>query len=75
MIQRINQPYLSEDDLPLVLTIPEVARFLRIGESTAYELAQNPNFPAVRIGRAVRVGRDELIAWWKREMSPARKAM
>ncbi|WP_425622940.1 helix-turn-helix domain-containing protein [Brevibacillus borstelensis] len=74
MKKRIDQPYLSKNDLPMVLTIPEVARFLRIGESTAYELAQNPNFPAVRIGRVVRVGRDELIAWWEREMSSSRNA-
>jgi excisionase family DNA binding protein len=73
MRKRKDQPYLSEEDLPMVLTIPEVAKFLRIGESTAYELAQNPTFPAVRIGRVVRVSRDHLIEWWERQVQP--KAM
>lgn len=75
MRKRNDQPYMTENDLPMVLTIPEVAKFLRIGESKAYEIAQNPTFPAFRIGRVVRVGRDELLAWWEREMRSTRNAV
>lgn len=50
-------------DLPPVLTMADVARYLRIGTSTAYELAHRPDFPAIRIGRTVRVRRDDFIAW------------
>jgi excisionase family DNA binding protein len=42
---------------PDVLTIPEVARLLRIGRNSAYEAAQRGELPIVRIGRRVLVPR------------------
>ncbi len=47
--------------LPLLLTVPEAARILRIGVSRAYEMAQRGEIPAIRIGHRVRVPRDELL--------------
>jgi excisionase family DNA binding protein len=48
------------------LTVSEVAEFLRIGKTTVYELCKyNPSFPAVRIGRQLRVFKSELIEWLK----------
>lgn len=49
--------------LPPVLTIMEVANYLRIGRTMAYELARRRDFPALRIGRAVRIPRDRFLAW------------
>lgn len=45
------------------LKVPEVAEVLRIARSRAYELVQNGEIPAVRIGRSVRVSRKELDRW------------
>jgi excisionase family DNA binding protein len=43
------------------LTVPEVARELRIPRSRAYALFQQGSLPAVRIGeRSIRVNRHEL---------------
>ena len=43
------------------LTVPEVAKHLRIPRSRAYELIQGGELPAVRIGeRSIRVNRTEL---------------
>jgi excisionase family DNA binding protein len=43
------------------LTVPEVAKELRIPRSRAYELIQRGGLPAVRIGeRSIRVHRGEL---------------
>ena len=43
------------------LTVPEVARELRIPRSRAYELIAQGQLPAVRIGeRSIRVNRAEL---------------
>jgi len=36
--------------LPPILTMEDVARYLRIGRTKAYELAYRPDFPSVRIG-------------------------
>ena len=54
-------------DLPAVLTIEEAAAILRIGRSTAFEQARRfretggaEGIPNYRIGRALRVPRDEL---------------
>ncbi|WP_303800182.1 helix-turn-helix domain-containing protein [Alicyclobacillus macrosporangiidus] len=51
------------DELPTVLTMEDVARYLRIGRTAAYELAHRPDFPAVRIGRLVRVNREAFLRW------------
>jgi excisionase family DNA binding protein len=41
--------------LPAVLTVPEVARELRIGKNAAYRLIQSGQLRHVNIGRAIRV--------------------
>ncbi|HEY8415738.1 MAG TPA: helix-turn-helix domain-containing protein [Thermaerobacter sp.] len=49
------------EDLPMLLTVPEAAKVLRVGVSRAYEMAQRGEIPAIRIGHRVRVPRDELL--------------
>ena len=51
------------DQLPNVLTVPEVASYLRIGRTTAYELAKNGEIPSLKIGRQIRVFRDDLLKY------------
>ncbi len=50
----------SVTDLPLVLTVEEAARVLRIGRSSAYEAARTGELPTVRIGRILRVPRSAI---------------
>ncbi|WP_245628941.1 helix-turn-helix domain-containing protein [Alicyclobacillus shizuokensis] len=54
---------MTEQQLPPVLTMEDVAKYLRIGRTTAYELAHRPDFPAVRIRRLVRVNREAFLRW------------
>lgn len=51
------------EDLPLFLTPPQIAEILQIGRSSAYELVRSKGFPAVKIGRSVRVYREAFIRW------------
>ena len=45
----------------LTLTIPEVAKLLRIGRGTAYEAARNGTLPGVlHFGRTIRVSKYSL---------------
>jgi excisionase family DNA binding protein len=45
------------------LTVPEVARLLRINRGRAYEMANDGTLPGViRLGRTIRVDRNRLIA-------------
>lgn len=45
------------------LKVTEVAEFLRIGRTRAYELVSSGAIPSVRIGRNIRVSRKELERW------------
>lgn len=45
------------------LKVTEVAEFLRIGRTRAYELVSSGEIPSVRIGRNIRVSRKELERW------------
>ena len=48
---------------PLLLSLEEAARLLRISRGKAYSMAAAGELPIVRMGRSVRVRRDRLDAW------------
>lgn len=50
-------------DGPMLLTVPQLARQLQIGRDQAYNLTHIPSFPAIRIGRNVRINREQLQNW------------
>jgi excisionase family DNA binding protein len=50
------------DELPEFLTINEVATFLAIGRSSAYELIRTGRLPSVRFGRLIRIPKSALVA-------------
>jgi excisionase family DNA binding protein len=50
--------------LPAVLTVEEVAELMRVDRKTAYSAIAEGGIPGVRrIGRCIRVSRDELLRW------------
>ena len=55
--------YKSFEELPLMLSVPEVASVLGISRAGAYELVKSKGFPALTIGSRIIVPRDKLIAW------------
>ncbi len=48
-----------------VMTVSEVAQYLRVNPQTVYRKAKAGELPALRIGRAIRFRRSELEAWLK----------
>ena len=50
----------DQNDEPLTLTIPEVAKLLRVSRGTAYEAAKTGTLPTIRFGRTIRVPRRAL---------------
>jgi excisionase family DNA binding protein len=52
------------------LKVPEVAEVLSIVRSRAYELVGSGEIPSVRIGRSVRVSREELERWLEEQRQP-----
>ena len=55
--------YKSYDELPLTLSVPEVAAVLGISRAGAYELARSKGFPSLSIGSRIIVLKDKFIAW------------
>lgn len=54
----------SKDELPMFLTVMDVANLLGISRASAYELAREENFPKLKIvqGRTI-IPRDKLFDW------------
>ena len=55
--------YKSYNELPLMLSVLEVAAVLGISRAGTYELAQSKNFPSLSIGSRIVVPKDKFIAW------------
>ena len=64
-----GEPYRSFDELPVMLTIPQVASVLSISRAGAFELAHSKNFPAMLVGSRIVVPKDRLLAWVDRKVS------
>ena len=56
--------YKSKEDLPMFLTVMDVANLLGISRASAYELVREDNFPKLKIvqGRTI-IPRDRLLEW------------
>ena len=55
--------YNSFDELPLMLTIQDVAGVLGIGLAHAYEVVHRKDFPTITLGSRIILPRDKLMAW------------
>lgn len=56
--------YKSRDELPMFLSVMDVANLLGISRASAYELVREDNFPKLKIipGRTI-IPRDRLFEW------------
>ncbi len=48
---------------PEVLTVPEVAQFLRVAEKTVYGLVKRGELKAFRVGRVMRCHRADVLSF------------
>ena len=55
--------YTNYDDLPLMLSVPDVASVLGISRAGAYELVRSDGFPSLRIGSRLVVPNEKFIEW------------
>ena len=56
--------YKSKEELPMFLTVMDVANLLGISRASAYELVREDNFPKLKFvqGRTI-IPRDRLLEW------------
>ena len=46
-----------------LLTVMEMAKLLKISRSKAYALTKEKDFPIIKIGKSIRVLKNELYKW------------
>jgi len=63
----VNTSVKEINELPAVLTVEEMRHFLGVSRPVAYQLVQRRDFPAIRIGRAIRVPREALLQWVEKQ--------
>ena len=51
----------TPDNLPLVLSVPELAAVLHIGRNAAYELVNTGKIRSIRIGKNIRIPQSALL--------------
>jgi len=49
-----------------IMTVQEVAEYLRLNEMTIYRLAQEGKLPALKIGRSWRFKKELIDEWFRR---------
>lgn len=55
--------YKSYDELPLMLSVLEVAAVLGISRAGTYELVKSDGFPSLKIGSRIVVPKEKFISW------------
>ena len=59
--------YKTYDDLPLMLSVPDLAKVLGISRAGAYELAHSREFPSMKIGSRIIVLKDKFLLWIEKQ--------
>ena len=65
----MEKQYKTYDDLPLMLSVQDVASALGISRAGAYELVKSEGFPSMNIGNRIIVPKEEFILWIKQKVS------
>lgn len=55
--------YYNIESLPVMLTVADLSRLLRISRNTAYALVNEGKIPYVMVGRQIRIYRDDALAF------------
>ena len=59
----MSKIYTSYDELPIMLSVPQLAVVLNISRSGAYALARTEGFPSLKIGSRIVIPKGKLQNW------------
>ena len=59
----MSKIYTSYDELPIMLSVPQLAAVLNISRSGSYALVRSEGFPALKIGSRIVISKDKLQNW------------
>ena len=57
------------DEVPVMMTVQELARFLRVSRNTAYNFVNDGSVPSVKVGHQIRIYREDVIEYVKAQRS------
>ena len=52
-----------------VLTVADIARWLRISRNTVYDMVAQHQLPHFRVGNSIRFRRDAIVEWMRRQQN------
>ena len=55
--------YKSYDELPLTLSVMDIAGILGISRAGAYDLAKQEDFPSFQVGKRILIPKDKFKQW------------
>ena len=58
------------DDHARILTIDELAKYLKVGKTTLYRLAQEGKIPGQKVGKHWRFSRESIDRWLEESKRP-----
>lgn len=59
----MSKTYTSYNELPIMLSVPQLAAVLNISRSGAYTLVRSEGFPSLKIGSRIVVPKNKLLCW------------
>ena len=59
----MEELYKSYDELPIMLSVPELAGVLGISSAGAYDLTRRADFPSFNIGTRILMPKEKLTMW------------
>ena len=64
----MKESYKSFDELPMMLSVSQVAKVLGISRTRSYELVNEKGFPKIKIGTRIVVPKDEFKLWIQKQI-------
>ena len=55
--------YTNYDELPVMLSVPDVANTMGLSLARSYELTRRKDFPAFKVGSRIIIPKDKFLAW------------
>lgn len=57
----MNENMYTSEEIPAIMTVPELGTFLGIGRTQAYALARSNRLETIRIGKQIRIPRHAVL--------------
>jgi excisionase family DNA binding protein len=64
----MKESYKSLDELPMMISVSQVANVLGISRTRSYKLVNEKSFPKIKIGTRIVVPKDEFQLWIQKQI-------